>query len=704
MPTVLTLLFCLPLTLASRTSQDNCWVQYPTEIGTLCISKQIWVDSILKNQYACGRWLIQKKYYSPPLNPPDSDSNIKTFQITQKIITFTPDPYSKNNQWKATLQKCILKFENFREDISNIIRPNDSVGILKKLLLNESPSKNASSDLRIHGYVHILTATGIHLYALASHVEALSKHFCLWLKVPIRAGFFIQRFITWTLWFLAWLLSGAREGMLRPILVIFLRTQATQLGFKWKKWSPLLTALGIDICIAIIKAMQGHSNSYTHSGRWVYALAVGGGLMTLESHSKRTGKQNHLFENIKQHFRLAIGSWIGVALYEITQNEPIAIFTPLLSLATLPFFTIILFPSVLCISCLVLCQCHNTAENLAQLLATMSNSFLKYCDLIISALGFNLWHLSMGALLTGAIFGFFVLWIFQKRIKLQYTFIAGVLCILLLLKNLVPLDSLNRPNYFIRMLDVGQGDSILVNYTAGEKPSRGLIDTGATHTLKNAQWIRLFFTQGIEKLDWILLSHLDQDHSGALAQLLNIIQVRCVVAPRSLANEKRWLRIYESLKSLKFRKSMPRTSLTDRAEDCIPFPVKQFTLNSKSDNSTQFAIWIPFQQGGGFLSLGDSEIKHEQFIIPWLKTVAKSDIGIGERILKVSHHGSSHSTSQELLNLFQPTQAWISVGLNNRYGHPSTEVIKRLSHIKIRRTDLEGSLSIKTQIPRPAMN
>ena len=66
-------------------------------------------------------------------------------------------------------------------------------------------------------------------------------------------------------------------------------------------------------------------------------------------------------------------------------------------------------------------------------------------------------------------------------------------------------------------------------------------------------------------------------------------------------------------------------------------------------------------------------------------------------VLKVSHHGSKTSTNEEFLKSVNPKIALIGVGENNKFGHPNTEVIKRINKygVKIYRTDTDGEISIK---------
>ena len=89
-----------------------------------------------------------------------------------------------------------------------------------------------------------------------------------------------------------------------------------------------------------------------------------------------------------------------------------------------------------------------------------------------------------------------------------------------------------------------------------------------------------------------------------------------------------------------------------------------------------------------FLFMGDSEYSKEQDILD------KYDIENID-VLKVGHHGSKTSSTKNFINKINPKYSIISVGKNNRYGHPNKEVLENLNNLKIYRTDLDGSIMFK---------
>lgn len=204
--------------------------------------------------------------------------------------------------------------------------------------------------------------------------------------------------------------------------------------------------------------------------------------------------------------------------------------------------------------------------------------------------------------------------------------------------------------------DVGQGDGILVRQDNFEM----VIDTGP----ENKKMLRClgrhlpFWDKTIEA---VVLTHSDSDHSGGLKEIKQYYKV-------DEQNIYSW-----SLRKgdiLKYRSIV--YEVLSPGED----------WENENDNSTVGVLKI---DNKNFLLMGDVTSKVEQKLA-WRKELVKADV------LKVSHHGSAEATSRELIDEVKPGEVIISVGKNNKFGHPTRIVLDRLSQagIKIWRTDLEG--------------
>lgn len=231
----------------------------------------------------------------------------------------------------------------------------------------------------------------------------------------------------------------------------------------------------------------------------------------------------------------------------------------------------------------------------------------------------------------------------------------------------------------LHVLDVGEGQCILLQ-------SRGqsfLIDCGgdSDDTAANTA-AQVLLSQGIDRLDGIVFTHYDRDHSGALENLLTRISA-----------DRLYLPVMDDGGFLE-RTSVDLSSACYIAEDTVlPFGCGQLTLIAPDTLKTvnENCMCILFEsEKCDILVTGDRSRSGEKRL---LKSRELPDVDI----LIAGHHGSKNSTSYELLDAVKPETVIFSVGRNNNYGHPAQEVLDRLAeyHCTVYRTDLQGSVLVR---------
>ncbi|MEO7163200.1 MAG: hypothetical protein ABI041_09795 [Bdellovibrionia bacterium] len=631
------------------------------------------------------RW----KAYSPPLNAPKQRSSPGAKKTTMFRRNFTAA-----NRATQKVSLCLLmlqKIELIRERTSSKVAKFDNFGILRSLLVNEKTSQSPVSLLRKIGFVHLASATGIHLYALARGWDSLLRIGFFSLRLPTSVGIWCSRILSFILCFCVWVLSGARVGMLRPWIVLSLREISTLLGFRWRRASPLFLALMLDFGVACFWSLTGRE-AFGPSGRIIYALAVGGGLIWCRS-----------FKSI--HAGLAIGSWLLVALWEAWHSGSVALFTPILSLISLPLLCFFVFPLVIA----SIAVGELGFEKLSELAMRETSWGLSFLIDWLARFAFsygNFWVVSQSALLSAFFLAslicalqFYHPW---KRKKI-FLVVGSLLTLRLVFEISSPLEASHNPysaskigshGTQVEQLDVGQGDAALIR--SGQSGSSnygpvGLIDAGSQHALSDEGWIQLFATRQITRLNWAAISHLDEDHSGGFLRLARLIGFDCIATPRAQL---------ESLRGGKYRKVFLQHALQIQGwtSGCIPYPsFSPPSILSKiknRPNENMGAIWIPLRAGGFYLAAGDANQCDEILIGHWAAQLIGTH-STEKRILKISHHGSKSSSAPEFLKLVNPSEVWISAGRGNRYGHPAPAVLERLQNLEvpIKRTDQEGLLS-----------
>lgn len=227
-------------------------------------------------------------------------------------------------------------------------------------------------------------------------------------------------------------------------------------------------------------------------------------------------------------------------------------------------------------------------------------------------------------------------------------------------------------------LDVGQGDAAL--FRDGRRAV--LVDVGPAGSYDALRYLR---REGLF-VDAVVLSHLDEDHAGALGVLLESeVEIPCVVMAEGAQNEEVSADVRAGLDLLEAQGVM---IYEVRRGDMLRIGGLRMDVLAPQElrlGSNESSLLIHAQLAGtSFLMTGDLPQKSEPSDVP------RCDV------LKVAHHGSAKATSMEFLQKVQPLWALISVGRNNRYGHPGGRVLDALDAVgcEVLRTDESGCVTL----------
>ncbi len=265
----------------------------------------------------------------------------------------------------------------------------------------------------------------------------------------------------------------------------------------------------------------------------------------------------------------------------------------------------------------------------------------------------------------------------RKKPKLLVTGCVFALGVALMISFLLPL----RDNYRMTVLDVGQGQCILLQSDG----KTFMVDCGGDSSDNVADLaVQTLFSQGITRLDGLVLTHYDADHAGAAEYLLKRMRVEMLFLPEKSDNTglEEAIRAAASGKIVTVDKDM-----------LLSFGQTHLSVFSSQDlqSSNESSLCVLFQRENcDILITGDRSTSGELLL---LRTGRIPDLDI----LVAGHHGSENSTGDFLLKSTTPETVIISVGADNRYGHPSEAVLDRLKTYgcAVRRTDLEGTIMIR---------
>ncbi len=242
----------------------------------------------------------------------------------------------------------------------------------------------------------------------------------------------------------------------------------------------------------------------------------------------------------------------------------------------------------------------------------------------------------------------------------------------------------NNPNFLgnlvVHYIDVGQGDATFIELPNKETM---LIDAGEKSEGKKV--INYINDLGYNKIDYIVGTHPHSDHIGSLEEVINTFNIGDIYMPKVLANSNVYKDLLTTIKNKDktVKKAFKNVSIIEEEELNISFlsPTKDEYSNL---NNYSAVLKITFGDNT-FLFMGDAETE-----------VEKELALINCDVLKVGHHGSDTSSGLDFVKSTSPKYAIISVGKDNKYGHPDKSILKRYldNNIKIYRTDLDGTIKV----------
>ena len=455
-------------------------------------------------------------------------------------------------------------------------------------------------------------------------------------------------------------LTDVSTSILRTTIMTILISIDKCFNLKIKKIDIMLLTLIIAIIInPFITFQTGFQFSYTIS-------------LTLVLLNKRINKIKSKFKrNLYISFICFLVSF-PICIYYYYQTNFLSI---LFNLIVIPIVSIIIFP--LSILTFVFPFLYNIFE--------YSIIILEYINSCFTNLDFGIIIFPKPSL--------FIIFIYYSLIfcSLYNQKIYIILLIVMIIhKNYPYLDT----SFNLIAIDIGQGDSLFLKFPNNK--GNILIDTGGIVTYEKETWQRrkteyslsnntiipYLKSIGINKLDYLIITHGDYDHMGEAINLVNNFKVEKVIFNCGEYND-----LEQDLIKVLNKKKIPYYSCIKELNIADN---KLYFLNDKNygnENHNSSVIYTELNNYK-FLFMGDAGVEVEEDLT---EKYNLQNIDV----LKVGHHGSKTSSSKNFINEINPEYSIISVGKNNRYGHPNDRVLDNLEDSKIYRTDQDGSIMFK---------
>ena len=528
-----------------------------------------------------------------------------------------------------------------------------------------------------NGISHILAISGLHVSLIGMSI--------FWLLNRCKLPKMASTIITIAFIYSYGVLTNFSVSTNRAVVMMVIFLSASLIG----KTYDMLSATALSALLILLQ----NPLQVMSAGFLLSFLAVLGIALLLPELKRLLPANNILKDNLLISYS-ATAATTPIILYYFYQFPLYSIIT---NLILLPFVTVLTLTSLLAGMIGLL---H---FRLGVFLIGGANYILKLYDLICRWMNRLPFHLIttgrpklvtvIASLILMCCF-IFIVRKYQKKITV----------LLLIAAQLILFVQPPKPGLQVTMLDVGQGDGIYLESSEG---TSFLIDCGSSQVGKVGTYRLIPFLkqEGTGLLDYVILTHMDQDHISGVIELLESrsIRIGCLLLPKRRNKEQDYL----ELEDLARRSKVPVSYI--QTGDCIrEGRLRIYCLHpdsvfeGSSSNSCSTVLSITYGELDLLLT-GDLEAEGEILLYDRLREdyYHKSysiTPAVDYEILKVAHHGSGYSTSSELLKLLQPEIALISCGKNNRYGHPHPKLLKRLEEEGVRtyRTYESGAITLTT--------
>ena len=582
-------------------------------------------------------------------------SNIENIELGDKVVVkgkytlpkkatipnnFDYQKYLYNNHifyiMYAKELKIIKKNQNITFKIKKYILDKTSNytnnGYLNAFIIGDKTDLEFYETYQNNGISHLFALSGMHISMLSLIIYKLVNKFK---HKDLIVIMFLLFYIT---------LTNFSASILRTIIFFIILKLNKKLDLNISTKNALLITLSI---IMTYNPLIVFDIGFQYSGLVTFGLIV----------STKYYKKNYFYNLFITSF-IALLFSVPITFYN---NYELNLLSILNNLINVPLITFVIYPlSLLTFLLKFLEPIYNLTINLLEFINNISSIFsLNIIVPKVHIIFYLIYYL--------------LIYIYIESNNKKYILIA---CLYLLSFKLKPF--IDRNNY-VYYLDVGQGDSSLIIYN----DIVVMNDTGGSSNYNvSSGCIKLLKSLGYSHIDYLILTHGDFDHMGDSIYLINNYKVKNVVLNNDNFNELETNLIKElKKKKIKYYQNVEKIPISNN----IITILNTEEYDNENDNSNVIYIELNNYK---FMFMGDAGVDKEKDI---LERYNISNIDV----LKVGHHGSKTSSSKSFINKINPKYSIISVGKNNRYGHPNKEVLNNLDHSKIYRTDEDGSIMFK---------
>ncbi len=617
------------------------------------------------------------------LQKPLGRRNPKTFDYqlylkTKKIYTIAYVPADRIKIIGAGDFSILFKMTNaIRNHMMTIVchsLPQKEGGLLLGILLGDKDRLDVSQYeiFKEVGIAHILAVSGLHVGIIYMFLNKLLKRFTLKIKAPI----FLMIFCFYAM------LTGYSPSVLRATAMAAILILAPLLDRRYDS----LSAISVVALILLII----HPILFMNIGFQLSFISVLSITLFYKPILKKLEKIPEFFSEMLAASLAAQIGIIPVIAYHFNYISLGAF------LANIPVVLLIGYVVPLGLLTIILGCIH---LNFAIIFSCL-NFYLIRLIVIISSFIYKIPFSSIPVVSPSFIslivyYSLFLIWRMEEGRFQKHWIDKKTVSMIILAAYVLSIGVFHFPSNQLQItfIDVGQGDSIFI-----QTPRRNiLIDTGGTHEgakrprdIGKEILVPYFLKNRIKKIDIMMLSHEHRDHIGGAMSVLNNIKVNALVIGTGKYETEDFKKIEEQCLRKKIKlyslSKGSRIKIEDQVYMDILHPDKHLITSSRDDTNNNSLVVLMNYGDNKLLFTGDIEEEAEKMIIEQYPDL-KVDI------LKVPHHGSRYSSSDDFIKRLSPKIAIVQVG-KNRFGHPDPVILKKFreNHISVFRNDENGAI------------
>lgn len=566
---------------------------------------------------------------------PSKNTNQNTFNY-QKYLYYKKIYYLV----EATSINKIANNHNYLYTIKNTLYQKidklKSSNYIKTLLFCDNTlSKEIKESYRINGISHLFSVSGMHINFFVSIIYLYLN------KITYNKR--IKYLIT-NIFIITYLILFPSSSLLRSAVMSILYSINYLLKLKIKKIDILLLTLGVSLLI---------NPFIIYDLGYIYSYTITFFLVLSSSTLKKKNKINKIIYISLLSFLVSI----PITIYNSFEINIISI---LLNIILVPIISIIILPLT------ILTYIFPILDSILYLFANT----LETISLFISKINITKIIFPKPSLLIIVLYYIIFLLSYQNK---KYFYLNIILLIIIYISPYL------NSNFEVVMFEVGEADCHLIKYPYNKNTI--LIDTGKNEYKIKNEVIPYLKSIGIKKIDYLIITHGDEDHIGGSITLINNFQVKNVILNKGTFTdiEKELIKNLNK-KKIPYQININKINLSNHTI----YLLNNTKYNNENDNS--IITYFTYQKYK-FLYMGDASINTEDNL---LENYNLNNISI----LKVGHHGSNTSSSKDFISQINPSISLISVGENNIYHHPNKEVINNLSKSRIYRTDINNMVKL----------